>query len=58
MRATRMSLPEVGLIAGTRAALGAGIAFLLSDRLTSYRKEEAVRHATTGCKIGKEAKSE
>ncbi len=26
----------------------------LSDRLTSYRKEEAVRHAVTDCKIGKE----
>jgi len=26
----------------------------LSERLTSYRKEEAVRHAATDCKIGKE----
>jgi ferredoxin/flavodoxin---NADP+ reductase len=26
----------------------------LSDRLTSYRKEEAARHAATECKIGKE----
>ena len=30
----------------------------LSDRLTSYRKEEAVRHAATECKIGKEVAGE
>ena len=28
-----VTLPELGLIAGTRAALGAGIALLLSDKL-------------------------
>jgi hypothetical protein len=28
-----LSIPEVGLIAGTRAALGAGVALLLADRL-------------------------
>jgi len=28
-----ISLPELGLIAGTRAALGAGIALLLGERL-------------------------
>lgn len=28
-----VSLPELGMIAGTRAALGAGIALLLSERL-------------------------
>jgi hypothetical protein len=28
-----VSLPQLGMIAGTRAALGAGIALLLSERL-------------------------
>jgi hypothetical protein len=30
---THLTLPELGLIAGTRAALGAGLALLLGDRL-------------------------
>ena len=38
MRETRITLPEVGLIAGTRAALGAGIGLLLSDRLTESQR--------------------
>ena len=29
-----ITLPQLGLIAGTRAALGAGIALLLADRLS------------------------
>jgi hypothetical protein len=33
MRKTELSLPEVGLIGGTRVLLGAGIALLLADRL-------------------------
>jgi hypothetical protein len=33
MRETRVSLPELALIAGTRVALGAGLGLLLSDRL-------------------------
>jgi len=33
MRETRVSLPELALIAGTRAALGAGLGFLLANRL-------------------------
>jgi hypothetical protein len=33
MRETRITLPELGLIAGTRAALGAGLGLLLADRL-------------------------
>lgn len=33
MRETRITLPELGLIAGTRAALGAGVGLLLADRL-------------------------
>ena len=34
MRETRITLPELALVAGTRAALGAGLALLLGDRLT------------------------
>ena len=29
-----LTLPEIGLIAGTRAALGAGIGLLVADRLS------------------------
>ncbi|MBN9518083.1 hypothetical protein J0H58_06130 [bacterium] len=34
MRETHLTLPELALIAGTRAALGAGLALLLGDRLS------------------------
>ena len=33
MRETQVTLPELALIAGTRAALGAGLGLLLADRL-------------------------
>ena len=33
MKQLSLTVPELALIAGTRAALGAGIALLLSDRL-------------------------
>jgi len=33
MRETQISLPELALVAGTRAALGAGLGLLLADRL-------------------------
>jgi hypothetical protein len=33
MRETRITLPELVLVAGTRAALGAGLGLLLGDRL-------------------------
>ena len=33
MRETHLTLPELALVAGTRAALGAGAALLLGDRL-------------------------
>jgi hypothetical protein len=33
MQRRPLSLPEIGLIAGTRAALGAGIGLLIADRL-------------------------
>ena len=41
MRRTEVTLPELALIAGTRAALGAGIGLLLADRLPD-RERKAV----------------
>jgi hypothetical protein len=38
MREFRISLPELALVAGTRAALGAGLAFLVADRLPKDRR--------------------
>lgn len=35
MRIKALTIPEVGFIAGTRAALGAGLALLLADRLSA-----------------------
>ncbi len=39
MRELRVTLPEVALIAGTRAALGAGAALLLEDRLSKEQRK-------------------
>lgn len=39
MKETRLSLPELALIAGTRAMLGAGVALLFGDRLTKEEKK-------------------
>jgi hypothetical protein len=38
MRQLRLTIPELALIAGTRAALGAGIAFLLADHIPRERR--------------------
>jgi hypothetical protein len=38
MKETRLTLPELALIAGTRGALGAGIALLLADRLSDEQR--------------------
>jgi hypothetical protein len=34
MKETHITIPELGLVAATRAALGAGIGLLVADRLT------------------------
>jgi len=34
MKSIRLTFPELGLIAGTRGVLGAGIALLLAERLS------------------------
>jgi len=39
MRGTRITFPELALIAGTRALLGAGIGLLLADRLSDDRRK-------------------
>jgi hypothetical protein len=41
MKQTKITLPELGMIAGTRAALGAGLGLLLADRLGD-RERKAV----------------
>jgi hypothetical protein len=41
MRETRITLPELALIAGTRAALGAGLGLLLADRLPREQRRAA-----------------
>jgi hypothetical protein len=38
MRETRVSLPELALVAGTRVALGAGLGLLLADRLPEAQR--------------------
>ena len=39
MRKTELTVPEIGLIAATRALLGAGVALLLADRLTVEQRK-------------------
>ena len=39
MKDTCISIPELALIAGTRAALGAGVALLLGGQLTKEQKK-------------------
>jgi hypothetical protein len=39
VRRTKLSIPEVGMIAGTRAALGAGVGLLLGDLLSREQRK-------------------
>ena len=39
MKERKLTLPELGLIAGTRGALGAGIALLLADKLNRDQRQ-------------------
>jgi hypothetical protein len=41
MMERKLSLPEIGLIAMTRVALGVGIGFLVSGRLTDSQRKAA-----------------
>ncbi len=40
MRAARVSMPQLGLIAATRGALGAGLGLLLGQRLGPERRQK------------------
>jgi hypothetical protein len=39
MKKTKLTLPELALIAGTRAVLGGGLALLLGDRLDKKQRK-------------------
>jgi hypothetical protein len=39
MKEISLSIPELGLIVGTRAALGGGVALLLADKLTKEQRK-------------------
>jgi uncharacterized membrane protein YfcA len=39
MKTVTLTLPEIGLLAGTRAALGAGVGVLLSERLSREQRQ-------------------
>ncbi len=41
MKKTGLTLPEVGILAATRGALGAGAALLLADRLNKEQRKAA-----------------
>jgi hypothetical protein len=41
MKETRVTLPELALIAGTRAAAGAGLGLLLANRLSESQRRAA-----------------
>ena len=38
MKRHKLAIPEIGLIAATRAMLGAGIALLLADKLSAEQR--------------------
>jgi hypothetical protein len=39
MKTHEVTIPQIGLIAGTRAMLGAGIALLLSEKLSADQRK-------------------
>ena len=41
MKETTLTMPELAMIGGTRVALGAGIGFLLADKLSSEQRRAA-----------------
>jgi len=41
MKERSLTIPKIGLIAGTRVALGVGIGFLISDRLNKHKRKAA-----------------
>jgi uncharacterized protein YjeT (DUF2065 family) len=41
MKETTLTMPELAMIGGTRVALGAGIGFLLADKLSGEQRRAA-----------------
>ena len=41
MRSVSLKIPEIGFIAGTRAAFGAGLGLILADRLNHRQQKRA-----------------
>jgi len=41
MKQTRLTIPELAFVAGTRAALGGGLALLLADQLNKDQRKAA-----------------
>ena len=41
MKERSLTIPEIGMIAGTRVALGAGIGLLLADKLSKDQRQGA-----------------
>jgi multisubunit Na+/H+ antiporter MnhB subunit len=41
MKETQLTVPDIGLIAGTRAALGIGLGFLLADYIPRQERRAA-----------------
>jgi hypothetical protein len=39
MKSSAITRPEIGLVAGTRVMLGAGVALLLADRLSEGQRK-------------------
>ena len=39
MKKHEVTIPQIGLMAGTRAMLGAGVALLISEKLTSEQRQ-------------------
>ena len=39
MKTVRLTLPEIALLAGTRAALGAGVGLLLGEKLNPEQRQ-------------------
>jgi hypothetical protein len=39
MKETKLTIPELAFVAGTRVALGGGVALLLANRLTEDRRK-------------------
>lgn len=49
MKTVTLTLPEIALLAGTRAALGAGVGLLLADKLNREQRQAA---GWTLCAVG------